>query len=177
MIRRTFLGLGLMLLGFGRRAWAQVASAPPVFRPLTKPVRIPLDKVATPWIPVSFTAEGARPPDSPEPGRRVLMSGVLFRRDETGNDRPALSALCVICPHELCNVDLVTDPPRLARMSVGVTHPLFECGCHFSVFDALEDGRRVSGPTPRGLYRFRVSAVSDGTVEINEVEEAALSEL
>ena len=67
-----------------------------------------------------------------------------------------LSALCVTCPHEQCQVDLVTDQERLARM-VGqdATHPLFECGCHFSVFDAADEGARLSGESPRGLYRFR----------------------
>ena len=40
-----------------------------------------------------------------------------------------------------------------------------------------DDGARVSGETPRGLYRFRIAGIRDGIVEIEEVEKAALSEV
>ena len=169
--RRSFMAAGLVLLGFGRRAWAQLVDPPaPVrYATLTRPVRIPIEAIKGPWQPVPFVAEAAA--RVPQP-RRVLISGVLFRTDTQ------LSALCVTCPHEQCQVDLVTDQARLARM-VGQTaaHPLFECGCHFSVFDAAEGGARVSGESPRGLYRFRVTDVRDGMVEISEIEEAALFEV
>ena len=70
----------------------------------------------------------------------------------------------------------MTDPERLARMSVPEPkYPLFECGCHFSKFDAREDGAWVSGLAYRGLFRFRVGAVSNETAEITEIEEEALS--
>jgi Rieske Fe-S protein len=129
-------------------------------------VRIPVEAVTAPWQPVAFVAEGL------SRGRRVLISGVLFRNETQ------LSALCVTCPHEQCQVDLVTDRDRLRGM-IGekATHPLFECGCHFSVFDAADEGARISGETPRGLYRFRISGVRDGVVEIGEIEEVALSEV
>ena len=52
---------------------------------------------------------------------------------------------------------------------------MFECGCHFSKFDAVNDGAWISGVAYRGLFRFRIGAVTDGTVEINEIEEEALS--
>ena len=104
--------------------------------------------------------------------RRILISGVLFRN--TTN----LSALCVTCPHEQCHVELVTDEARLVRMVADKSaNPLFECGCHFSVFDAAREGARISGESPRGLYRFRINGVRDGNVEIHEIEEAALSEV
>jgi hypothetical protein len=45
------------------------------------------------------------------------------------------------------------------------------------VFDAAADGARVSGETPRGLFRFRIAGIRDGIVEIEEVEKAALSEV
>jgi Rieske Fe-S protein len=166
--RRLFVGIGLALVGFGRRAWAQLAdpTGPIRYAPLTRPVTIPIDAVMTPWQPVPFVAEGAAA------GRRVLISGVLFRNDT------ALSALCVTCPHEQCQVDLVTDQERLARMSAGAgTRPLFECGCHFSVFDAANEGARIAGEAPRGLYRFRIAGIRDGKVEINEIEAVALSEV
>jgi Rieske Fe-S protein len=174
MFRRTFLISGLMLLGFGRRAWARFTGATN-YLPLTRRVRIPLDQVAQAWRPAPFV-EGVSPTTAARPGRRVLLSGVLFRR-ATGDDRPELSALCLTCPHEQCPVRLVTDPTQLARITGRTgSHPLFEGGCHGSVFDAMDDGARVSGLTPRRLYRFRVGSVRDGIVEITEVEEDALSE-
>ena len=120
-------------------------SAPIRYAALSRPVRIPLEAVAAPWHPVPFVAEVTAPRC-----RRVLINGVLFRTDTN------LSALCVTCPHEQCQVDLVTDEARLARMPGNTSsHPLFECGCHLSIFDAANDGARLSGETPRGLYRFR----------------------
>jgi len=174
--RRRFIAAGLAVLGLGRRAWAQLVDPPaPVrYAALTRPVKIPVAAVAEPWHTVPFVAEGA------QGARRVLISGVVFRRPSAPGamEDAQLSALCVTCPHEQCQVDLVTDEERLARMAgQKVTHPLFECGCHFSVFDAAQEGARISGESPRGLYRFRVSNVRDGMVEINEIEEVALSQV
>jgi Rieske Fe-S protein len=181
MLRRAFVLHGLMLVGFGRRVWAQLIGAAPKYFPLTRPVRIPLQAVKAPWEPVLFTAEAMAPATATFASRRVLISGVLFRRsapEVAGSRSEQLSALCLTCPHEQCKVDLVTDPVQLARMTGGTaTHPLFECACHLSVFDALQDGARVSGESPRGLYRFRITGVNDGVVEINEVEEVALFEV
>jgi Rieske Fe-S protein len=186
--RRSFIATGLALLGFARRAWAQLVT-PIRYAPLTRVVQIPVDAVKTPWQTVAFVAEGTGSDSLAAPKRearrRVLISGVLFRtasamtRDDgaPGQIRD-LSALCVTCPHEQCQVDLVTDPARLARMvDEKAANPLFECGCHFSVFDAARDGARISGESPRGLYRFRITDIRDGMVEIAEVEEAALGEV
>ena len=107
------------------------------------------------------------------PARRVVLKGVLYRKTmEDGSS--SLTALCVTCPHELCPVDLVTDPERLARMG-DAKSPLFECGCHFSKFDAREDGEWLSGVAYRGLFRFRVSAAGNDAAEITHIEEEALS--
>jgi Rieske Fe-S protein len=170
--RRRFIGAALTLLAFARSAWAQATGGVPIrYAVLSRPVRIPLDAVTAPWHPVPFTAE-ARFAAAGTPERRVLISGVLFRTETN------LSALCVTCPHEQCQVDLVTDEARLARMSGGTaSHPVFECGCHLSVFDAANEGLRLSGETPRGLFRFRVVGVNEGNVEITEIEEAALAEV
>jgi Rieske Fe-S protein len=182
--RRLFIGFVLMLAGLGRgsarggRAWSprqasgRPSNGPDPYASLARPIRIPLREVTTPWRSVSFIAEATAPATPTGPARRVLVHGVLFRTDTD------LSALCVTCPHEQCRVELVTDQARLSRMTSGTaTHPLFECGCHFSVFDAAEEGARISGETPRGLYRFRVTAIDDGVVEINEIEEVALFEV
>jgi Rieske Fe-S protein len=175
--RRRFIGSVLTLVAFARSAWAQATNAAPIrYAALSHPVRIPLEAVALPWHPVPFVAEARLRaehfgPASPE-GRRVLISGILFRTET------ALSALCVTCPHEQCQVDLVTDDGRLSRMmDRPSSHPLFECGCHFSVFDAANEGARLSGETPRGLYRFRITGTARGIVEIGEIEAVALAEV
>ena len=190
--RRNFITAGLALVGFGsRRAQAQNATTPLRYAPLTRPVTIPLQDVVTPWAPVSFVAEAMAPTKGAAPARRVLINGVLFRRSTTdrrggpadtagapGSIEDDLSALCVTCPHEQCQVDLVTDEVQLSRMTGGTAvHPLFECGCHLSVFDAAAGGAKISGETPRGLYRFRIAAINQGIVEIAEVEEVALFEV
>ena len=204
--RRTFIEAGLALVIVHRpssivdrqcpcddRRWtiddrrsSQVAADPIRYAALARPVSIPLQEVMTPWHPVSFVAEAMAPPKGSAPARRVLINGVLFRRASgAGGGAGAaesiegqLAALCVTCPHEQCQVDLVTDQARLRQMSRGTaTHPLFECGCHLSLFDAAADGARISGETPRGLYRFRITSISQSTIEITEVEEVALFEV
>jgi Rieske Fe-S protein len=172
MIRRTFLASGLMLLGFGRRPRAQPAGAAARYAPLSVPVRIPLEAVSVPWQPVPFKADGVAPASGATPARRVLMSGVLFRR--AGGAPPELSALCLTCTHEQCQVDFNAAPTTLPRTDVVINHPVFLCACHSSVFDATDDGAWVAGPAPRGLYRFRLRIDAD-TVAIDEVEEEALS--
>ena len=51
--------------------------------------------------------------------------------------------------------------------------PVYICPCHNSTFK-VEDGERLAGPAPRGLYRFRVTNVSAAAIEIAEVEEDVL---
>jgi Rieske Fe-S protein len=172
MIRRTFLIIGLVLLGCGRRMRAQPTSASARYAPLTAPVRIPLEAVTTPWRPVPFRAEAAAPPPGAMPARRVLVNGVLFRR-ETGPEHAELSALCVTCTHEQCQVDFIAEPAALPRTERVITHPVFLCACHSSVFDAVDEGAWIAGPAPRGLYRFRLRIDAD-SVEIDAVEEDAL---
>jgi Rieske Fe-S protein len=130
-------------------------------------VRIPLDAVRVPWQPVPFRAEAVAPG-----ARRVLLSGVVFRRPAAAGP-PELSALCVTCTHEQCQVDFVTEPAKLPRTDHVMTQPVFLCACHSSVFDAAGEGAWISGPAPRGLYRFRTRVDGD-TVVITEIEEEAL---
>jgi Rieske Fe-S protein len=170
MIRRTFLLSGLALAG--RRVRAQLSSVTARYAPLTAPVRIPLEAVETPWRPVPFRAEAVAPPAGAVPARRVLINGVLFRRGTGGASRE-VSALCVTCTHEQCQVDFVAEPTTLPRTERTITHPVFLCACHSSVFDATDEGAWIGGPAPRGLYRFRLRIDAD-TVEIDSVEEEAL---
>jgi Rieske Fe-S protein len=88
-----------------------------------------------------------------------------------------LRRVCVR-PHEGCDCDFVADPQSLAqdiKNEIGhpVEHSVYVCPCHNSTFKA-EDGERIAGPAPRGLYRFRVTKVTDVAVEIAEVEEDML---
>ena len=54
-----------------------------------------------------------------------------------------------------------------------MNEPVYVCPCHNSTFK-VDDGERLAGPAPRGLYRFRVTGVSAAAVEIGEVEEDVL---
>ena len=54
-----------------------------------------------------------------------------------------------------------------------VKNSVYVCPCHNSTFMA-EDGERLAGPAPRGLYRFKVTNVTDAAIEIAEVEEDVL---
>ena len=184
MIRRTFLAS--TLIGVARAFQARVGgperaalqpAQPARYAPLTARVRIPLEAVKTPWQPVPFRAEAVAPLARRSlggggPARRVLLSGVLFRR-AMKDDRSELSALCVTCTHEQCQVDFIAEPAALPRTDRVMTHPVFLCACHSSVFDAADDGAWIAGPAPRGLFRFRLH-VDGGAVEIGEVEEEAL---
>ena len=164
-----------MLVGLRRRAWAQPEIQ---YAPLSRPVRIPVEQVAVPWSPVAFTAEAFAPAAGTAAGRRVLISGVLFRKEAGDTDQSQLSALCLTCPHEQCKVDLITQPALLVKITGSAAHhPVFECGCHLSVFDALESGAKIAGETPRGLFRFRIAGVHEGAVEIGEIEADALTEV
>ena len=50
------------------------------------------------------------------------------------------------------------------------TTPSILCPCHNSAF-ADDDGRRLGGPAPRGLHRFRVTDVTETSVGFGEVED------
>ena len=167
-----------MLAGTGRRAWAQLADGAPRYFPAhpADPDSARRREGPVGTGDVHSRSDGAVDCNGREPARahqRRACSG-RARASPAGE----LSALCLTCPHEQCKVDLVSDPTRLAALTGGTaTHPLFECACHASVFDAAREGERISGETPRGLYRFRIGGVSQELVEIGEIEEAALYEV
>jgi len=140
-------------------------------------VLVPLTEVSVPWRARRFMAEAVTLPSAAEPGRPVRINGLVVRTSGD-DDRPDwFKAVCVVCPHEQCEVDFIADPSSLAAEIVAeigsVKDPVYVCPCHNSTFKA-EDGERLAGPAPRGLYRFRVTGVSGAAVEIGEVEEDAL---
>jgi Rieske Fe-S protein len=178
MRRRSFVG-GLIALvaGWGVRlsAWGQVALR---YRPLTRPVIVPLEDLSTVWRARPFVADAVTLPSAAKPNEPLRISGFVVRT-ATGDAQPdRFRAVCVRCPHEHCDVDFVRDPttlPAEVLQEIGrpLTDPVYLCPCHNSTFRA-EDGERLAGPAPRGLYRFRVTAVTGNTVEIGEVEEDVL---
>jgi Rieske Fe-S protein len=175
--RRRFLGqILLVLAGFSRRIWAQGLAVR--FRPLARPVVVPLDDMATPWRARSFTAEGVTLSSAASPNQPIRIAGLVVRTAAGGNQPDRFAAVCARCPHEGCDVDFVADPNQLPQdVKDEIGHPIsnavYICPCHNSTFKA-EDGERLAGPAPRGLYKFHVTSASDAAVEIAEVEEDAL---
>ena len=177
--RRRFLGHGLLLVlvGAGRRVFAQVA-APLRYRPLARPVVVPLADLSVPLRARSFVANAVTLASAAKPNEPIRISGFIVRSADTDNEPNRFSAVCVRCPHEHCDVDFVRDPGELPPevvQEIGrvVKEPIYLCPCHNSTFTTT-DGERLAGPAPRGLYRFRVTRVTEAAVEIGEVEEDLL---
>ena len=80
-----------------------------------------------------------------------------------------------MCPHEICNVEYVTNTAQI-RLESGAAprHPLLVCPCHFSAFDPLADGAPISGPAYGGLFRFNTQVKQD-TVQITQIEANVLT--
>lgn len=115
---------------------------------------MPLQAVSKMWRPAPFSARASK-----LNGAAATLQGILLRT-------PAgLRAFCLHCPHELCFLNLTEDERS--------GHPLLVCPCHFSTFDPVANGARLSGPAERGAYLFRLE-VSGNRVHIREVEEQAL---
>lgn len=177
--RRSFLGQSVMLLSvvFGGRFWGQALSALR-FHPLARPVPVPLADLSARWRAKRFVAEATTLRSAANPNQAIRMTGMIVRAS-VGDDRPdQFSAVCTRCPHEHCDVDFIADPTRLpaevlAEIGRPVKEPVYLCPCHSSTFNVV-DGARLSGPAPRGLYRFRVTVVTSAAVEITEVEEDLL---
>ncbi len=166
----------LALLGLGRRLRAQRPGRLR-FHPLAQPVLVPLETLSVPWRARPFQARAVSLPTAANPDQPIRVNGMVARI-AAGDDSPdRFRAVCVVCPHEQCDVDFVADPRELSEYVIAevgpVEEPVYLCPCHDSAF-TIAEGRRLGGPAPRGLYRFRVTAVTDVAVEIGEVEEDVL---
>ena len=139
----------MIVMGLGRRAWAQVAANPARYAKLNQPVRIALGALTMPWQLVAFKAEAMAPVAGATPARRVILSGVVFRR-AGGDQRPALSALCVTCTHEQCEVDFVEQPGTLPRMDRPIDHPCSSAPAIRACSTRWTTGRGSRGPPPAG---------------------------
>jgi len=187
--RRTFLAqlaaTGAAALTVTRRLLAQ--SGIP-FRPLARATVVPLDDLSTAWRARPFVADGMTLSSAATPNQPIRVSGTIVRIGEAGGAGAGnaggaptpdqFNAVCLRCPHEGCDVEFVRDPKTqppeaFAELPSIPTEPVFICPCHNSTFKA-SDGARLGGPAPRGLYRFHVTAVTEKTVEIGEVEEDVL---
>lgn len=175
--RRRFLGQGLMvaLAALGERLWAQAAVR---YLPLSQPVLVPLADLGAPGRARPFMADAVTLASASTPNQAIRVAGLAARTTAGDNVAERFAAVCARCPHEGCDVDFVPDPGKLPPevvQEIGrpLQEPVYLCPCHNSTF-ALGDGARLGGPAPRGLYRFRVTRVSDTVVEIGEVEEDVL---
>jgi Rieske Fe-S protein len=195
--RRSFLAQiaagGFAAVNLTHRLLAQAGIQ---FRPLARPTVVPLDDLSAAWRARPFMADGMTLPSAANPNQPIRVSGSIVRIGGAGGAGRAggaggggngasgtpspdqFNAVCLRCPHEGCDVEFVRDPKSqppeaFAELPSIPTEPVFVCPCHNSTFKA-SDGARLGGPAPRGLYRFHVTAVTEKTVEVGEVEEDVL---
>jgi menaquinol-cytochrome c reductase iron-sulfur subunit len=84
-------------------------------------------------------------------GQRV---GLVFLLRQDAGDKPNVSAFTATCPHLGCAVEFDAAEDH------------FECPCHVSGF-AKDDGRKLFGPSLRGLDELKVKlADKNGTQEV-----------
>ena len=107
----------------------------------------------------------------------MLDLGVLDNAPNTVHTRDFV-AFVSHCPHESCKVLLKKEPQIYAHLFAPEIripdHPVLLCPCHFSMFDPLRTGSRLSGPAHRGLFRFALSTQGDN-IEITHLERSVMS--
>lgn len=143
------------------------------YRRLREPVVVtnPVDL----WSPVLFEAWLDLEPQDGLAMSELLLYGMLLR--VPGTDGDVLRAFCTLCPHEMCQVDLLLDVRNVTvEGPMTPDHPLLFCVCHESAFDPTIGGARIAGPTPRGLFRFELESEALG-VRITGIEESLLARL
>jgi len=157
--RRRFLKIATCALGGGIGATVVVPAAQYLLYPVGKrtvttggePIdALPVDRLrpGAPPTRVALVAPAQR--DAWGTVRDVPLGAAWVRRDDGGK----VEALSAVCPHLGCAVGF--DAGR----------NLFRCPCHESTF-AL-DGKRLAGPTERGLDPLPVK-IERGRVEITWV--------
>ena len=85
------------------------------------------------------------------PAAKALVNG---SSEKVADPKDAVLALYRKCPHLGCNI-----PPLCEK-----SH-WFECLCHGSKYTII--GEKRAGPAPRGMDRFRVTPMPDGTYVID----------
>jgi Rieske Fe-S protein len=154
--RRHFLGtVVLVFAGLGRRLFAQGVGLR--FRPLARPVAIPLDDKATAWRAKQFIAVGVTLSTAATPNQPIRIAGMVVRTAAGGDQPDRFAAVCARCPHEGCDVEWIDNPGE------------FICPCHDSRFGP--DGARLSGPAESGLTPIPVRVV-EGVLQIQPLDDA-----
>ena len=172
--RRSLLWRCLAILGVEWPFSLALQSPQPGFRKLKYPVVIPQERVAEVWTPVDFEAVCSVPASAETPGGDVVLKGILLRVPHPESETDQVRAFCLDCPHEFCYL-YFTKNSQSFELADGrkPDHPVLVCPCHFSIFDPVRDGIRLTGPATRGLYRFRLES-RQGRIEIDGVEEGAV---
>ena len=138
---------------------------------------MPRETLAVPNRARRFRATGVSLPTAAVLGQPVRVNGMMIQTSDADDAPDRFRAVCAVCPREQCEVDFVGDPADLHAAVIAETgpvdDPVYLCPCHNSAF-TVDDGRRLGGPAPRGLYRFRVTDVRETSVVIGEVEEDVL---
>ena len=136
----------LALIGAGRTLRAQ-GRRRLRYRALTRPGLVPLASLETPGRARRFVAQGVSPPSAATPGESVRVTGMVARV-AAGDDAECFKAVCVVCPHEQCDVDFVADPaeldPTIVEEIGEVSDPVYLCPCHNSTF-TMAGGERLGG--------------------------------
>lgn len=168
--RRTVLWSCLSLLAAACSSrWQASNRSGGKYLDLKQAVTFPLASITERWHALTFEA-WVSPSDDTEADK--LLKGILLRTEER---KSSLKAFCVICPHEVCEVQYLKETEMIPLEAVVLPdHPVLSCPCHFSVFDPLQDGAVINGPALRGLYRFRLTT-RGSTVRITQVEEEVLT--
>ena len=159
--RRSFLHAALASLGLcGCRATPQQSSDG--FATLREPVEVPERTLGEHGGAYKFEAWFTAPDGSDK-----LIDGILLDNDGQ------IAAYSTYCPHEVCPVKIERNPARLRSVVAPHAnlpeHPVLYCTCHYAVFDTRAAGAQLSGPAPRGLYRFRFERDSD-LIRVTHVE-------
>lgn len=111
------------------------------------PVRIgPLDMLPADGQPRQF-AVSVDVADAWSRDRDRRIGSVYLSRSDSA-DGPQITAFTATCPHLGCSVDYDAEAGR------------YQCPCHASAF--AKDGRRLFGPSRRGLDPLPVQLVDDG---------------
>ena len=111
--RRRFLwhGFVLTVVGWIGRSLLAQSSRVLRYRQLARPTLVPLADVSTPWRSRQFVAEAVTLPSAASPNQPIRVTGMVVRTAAGGTDRAdQFSAVCVRCPHELCDVDYRRRP-------------------------------------------------------------------
>ena len=171
LARRTFLGtVALVLGGLGRRLRAQRRRFLR-YHPLPRPVLVPRDALAAPAAPGPGPAVSLPTAATPTADRHRPRDA--HSDATTPRALPRRRAVCPPASARLTSSALRRPHPDVIAETGPVDTSVYLCPCHNSAF-AAADGRRLGGPAPRGLYRFRVTDVTETSVVIGEVEEDVL---